>query len=67
LGIGEDNDLPGIGRVGENFLISGEGGIENHLSGPLGGRTKAAALEDASVFQGEDCRVQVRLFLPGSG
>ena len=62
-GVGEDHDLAGIGRIGENFPIAGEGGVENNLTRPLGGRTKAPALEDASVFQGEDCRVQFRLVL----
>ena len=67
LGIGEDDDLAGIGGIGEDFLVAGEGGIEDHLAAPLGGRTKTPALEDGSVFQGEDCRVQFRLFLPGRG
>src|ERR1039457_6397101 len=63
LGVGEDYDLAGIGRTGEYFLIAGEGGVENNFTRALGGRTKAPALEDASVFQGEDCRVQFRLVL----
>jgi len=67
LRIGEDYDLAGIGGVGEHFLVAGERGIEDHLSGTLGGRTKTPALEDGAVFQGENCRVQVRRFLPGSG
>ena len=67
LRIGEDHDLAGIGGVGEYFLVSGERGVEDDLAGPLGGRTKTPALEDRAVFQGEDCRVQFRLFLPGSG
>ena len=65
LGIGEDDDLAGIGRIGEDFLVSGERGIENDLAGALGGRTKTHAFEDASVFQGEDCRVQARVILQG--
>ena len=67
LRVGEDDDLAGIGRIGEYFLIAGEGGIEDDFAGPLGGRTKTPALEDGAVFQGEDCRVQFRLFLRGSG
>ena len=67
LGVGEDDDLAGIGWVGEYFLVSGEGGIEHDLTRPFGGRTKTPALEDRTVFQGEDCRIQFRLFLPGSG
>src|ERR1035438_1717046 len=54
LRIGQNDDLPGIGRIGEYFLVAGDGGIEDDLAGPLGGRTKTPALEDAAVFQGED-------------
>ena len=32
LGVGEDDDLAGIGRIGEYFLIAGEGGVEDDLS-----------------------------------
>ena len=67
LRVGEDDDLAGIRGIGENFLIAGERGIEDHFARAFGGRTKAAALEDGSVFQGEHCRVQFRLFLRGVG
>ena len=59
LGIGQDNDLPGIGRIGEDFLVAGDGGIEDDLAGSFGRRTKTPALEDAAVFQGEDGRWQL--------
>ena len=67
LGIGEDDDLAGIGGVGEDFLIPGESGIEDDFAASLGGRTKAPALEDVPVLQGEYCSGQFRLFLPGRG
>ena len=67
LRVGENDDLAGIGGVGEDFLIAGDSGIEDYFAGAFGGRTKAPALEDGAVFQGEDCRVQFRLFLRGSG
>ena len=67
LRVGEDDDLAGIRRVGEDFLIAGERGIEDDFAGSFGGRTKTPALEDRSVFQGEDGSFQCRLFLPGSG
>ena len=67
LGIGEDDDLAGIGGVGEDFLIAGEGGIEDDFAASFGGRTKTPALEDVPVFQGEYCSGQFRLFLPGRG
>src|SRR5262245_5873905 len=67
LRVCQDDNLSGIAWISEYFLIAGEGCVEYNLAGPLGGRTKAPALEDGPVFQGEDCRVQFRLFLPGSG
>ena len=59
LRIGQDDDLAGIGRIGEDFLVAGDGGIEDDFAGSFGGRTKTPALEDGSVFQGEDCRWQL--------
>ena len=67
LRIGEDDDLAGVGGVGEDFLIPGERGVEDDFAASLGGRTKTPALEDAPVFQGEYCCGQFRLFLPGRG
>src|SRR5580698_103277 len=32
LRIGQDDNLAGVRRIGENFLIAGEGGIENNFS-----------------------------------
>ena len=66
LRVGENDDLAGIGRIGEDFLIAGDGGIEDDFAGAFGGRTKTPALEDGSVFQGEDCRIQQQ-FLLGVG
>jgi hypothetical protein len=49
--IGEANDLPGVTRVGENFLISGEAGIENDFATAAGFCSGGAACENTSVFQ----------------
>src|SRR5215471_11623551 len=65
LRVGENYDLPGIRGIGENLLISGNGSVENDFAGAFGGRTKAPALEDRSVFQGQDCRIQQ--IPPGGG
>ena len=67
LRIGQDHDLAGVGGVGEDFLISREGGVEDNFARSLGGRTKTPAFEDAAVFQGEYCCGQFRLFLRGRG
>ncbi len=58
LGIREHDDLAGIGGIGEDFLIAGDGGVEDHLAKSVFLRTKALALEDRSVFQGENCLIQ---------
>ena len=67
LRVSQDHDLAGIGRIGEDFLISGNGGIEDDFTRPLDGRTITVALEDGAVFQGEDCGVQVDWIPPGRG
>src|SRR5205807_1310027 len=67
LRVRENDDLAGIGRVCKDFLIAGKRRVENDFARSLGGRTKTPALEDRSVFQGEDRRVQFRVFLPESG
>src|SRR5690349_18721908 len=58
LRIGEDNDLAAVGWIGENFLVPGDGGIENHLTAAFDRRTKTDSLEDRTVLQGENCLLQ---------
>src|ERR1035441_9954236 len=38
LGIGEDDDLAGIGGVGEDFLIAGESGVKDNFAASFGDR-----------------------------
>jgi hypothetical protein len=52
--IGQTDDLPGITGVGENFLISGEAGIENDFAAAARDGAGGAAAKDAPVFQRED-------------
>ena len=58
LRVGKDDDLAAIGRIGENFLIAGNGGIKDNLARALDGRTKTDSLEDCTVLQGENCLLQ---------
>ncbi len=51
--VGQTNDLPGIAGVGENFLVTGEAGIENDFAAAAGNRPRRAAVKDAPVFQRE--------------
>ena len=59
--IRETNDLPGVTWVRENFLITGEAGVENNFAAAARDRASSAAVKDAPVFQRED-RGSVRNF-----
>jgi hypothetical protein len=50
-GVSHGNDLALVGGISENFLISGHGGVEDHLAGALAGSGKRPAPEDQAVFQ----------------
>jgi hypothetical protein len=45
--------LPGVTGVGENFLVSGEAGIENDFAAAARDCAGRAAVKDAPVFQRE--------------
>jgi hypothetical protein len=51
LGIGENDDLSGIGRIGSDFLITGKGSVKNDLSLAFPRVPIAVATEDAPVFE----------------
>ena len=51
--ISQADDLPGVAGVSENFLVSGEAGIENDFTAAARDRARCAAVKDAPVFQRE--------------
>jgi hypothetical protein len=51
--ISEANNLPGIAGIGENFLITGEAGIENDFAATARDGASRAAAKYAPVFQSE--------------
>ena len=53
---GEGDDLPGIGRVGEDFLIAGHGGIEADLADRGAGGAEAEAFQNRAVRQDQKRR-----------
>jgi hypothetical protein len=57
--IGEADDLSGVTGVGENFLITGEAGIENDFAAAARDGAAGTAAKEAAVFQRE-CRGTVR-------
>ena len=48
---GEGDDLPGIGRVGEDLLVARHGGVEADLADRMAGRAEPEAFENGSVSQ----------------
>jgi len=51
VGIGEGDDLPGIGGVRHDLLVAAEGGVEHDLAPADTCCTDRLALEDAAVRQ----------------
>jgi hypothetical protein len=56
----EGDDLPGIGRIGEDLLIAGHGGVEADLAHRMPGCAEAEAFEDGAVGEHEQ-RARFRL------
>ena len=54
-GVGHGDDLAFIGRIGEDFLVTGHGGVKHHLPRGLTRPGKRAAGEHQAVFQCEKC------------
>jgi hypothetical protein len=54
--IGQTDDLPGITGVCENFLVTGEAGIENDFAAAARDGARRAAVKDAPVLQRENRR-----------
>jgi hypothetical protein len=50
----EADDLPGITGVGENFLITGETGIENDFAASMGASTRRTAVKNSPVLEREN-------------
>ena len=53
VGISEADNLPRITWVGENFLITGEAGIENDFAAAARDGACGASVKEAPVFQRE--------------
>ena len=54
-GYGHGDDLAHVGRVGEDLLVAGHRGVEDHLAHRLAGRRRSPPLEDRPVRQRQDC------------
>src|SRR5205807_8289653 len=50
-----NNNLSRVGRVGENFLVAGDGSIKNDFAVAFAFGAVAFASEDSPVFQRKDC------------
>jgi hypothetical protein len=50
VGIRQADDLPGVAGIGENFLVTGEAGIENDFAATAGASTRCTAVKDSSVL-----------------
>jgi hypothetical protein len=55
VGIGQANNLPGIAGISENFLVTGEAGIENDFAAAARDRARRAATKYAPVLERQCC------------
>ena len=53
---GEGDDLPGIGRIGQDFLIAGHRGVEADLADRVAGGAEAETLQHGAVRQHQQRR-----------
>ena len=51
LGIGHGHDLSSVGGIGQNFLITGHGGVKTNLAGGGAIVSKGGSLESPPVFK----------------
>ena len=51
---GEGDDLPGIGGVGEDFLVAGHRGVEADFADRVAGGAEAEAFENGAVGEHEE-------------
>src|SRR3954451_15815171 len=54
LWIGKDYDLPGVRRIGEDLLVSGDGSVKNNFPVTLCFGSVTFASEDAAIFERKD-------------
>ncbi len=52
--IGQGYDLLGVGRIGEDFLIAGHGGVEHHLTNGLPIGADGFAAKDAAIGKSQN-------------
>src|SRR5215471_13804220 len=55
LRVGEDNNLPGVRRISEDFLVACNGGIKNDFPVTFTFRAVTFTAEDPSIFERKDC------------
>lgn len=53
--VGQADNLAGIARIGENFLISREARIENDFATAPSRSTRCAAVKNAPIFERKNC------------
>jgi len=54
VGIGEADDLAGVARIGEDFLVAGKAGIENDFAAAAGAGARCAPVKYAPVLEREN-------------
>src|SRR5690606_693838 len=51
MGVGQGDDLPAVGRIRQDLLVAGHGGVEHHLAERPSGSADGDAVEDRAILQ----------------
>src|SRR6267142_7214641 len=54
MGVGHDDNLAAAGGIGEDFLVSAQGGVEDHLTKCLSASSEPFAFKEGAVLECED-------------
>ena len=52
---GENDELPGVGGIGQNLLVARHASVEDHFAQRILPRAERDAVEDRPVIQGDEC------------
>ena len=57
MGKGQGDDLPAVGRVGEDFLVARHGGVEDHFANSLARSADGNAAKNGAICKGQQGRL----------
>jgi hypothetical protein len=51
MGVRQAHNLPGVARIGENFLVSSKAGIKNDFAATTGSSPRRSPVKNSSILE----------------